>query len=95
MFDVTDDIHICDILICLWFVIKNAVYLLLQVFQDVFMHFVWGITVLKQTVRFFKVPFWKVFHAFITDYMNYALAKSEVPNIYIVGGVGFVGVLLE
>ena len=27
--------------------------------------------------------------SFITDVINYTLAKSEVPNMYIVGGVGF------
>ena len=27
--------------------------------------------------------------SFITDYINYTLAKSLVPNMYIVRGVGF------
>ena len=27
--------------------------------------------------------------SFITDYINYSLAKREVPNIYIEGGVGY------
>ena len=31
----------------------------------------------------------KVIGTFITDYINYTLAKSEVPNMSIVGGVGF------
>ena len=26
---------------------------------------------------------------FITDYINYTLAKSEMPNMYFVGEVGF------
>ena len=30
-----------------------------------------------------------MFGSFIIDYINYTLAKSKVPNMYIVGGVGF------
>ena len=32
---------------------------------------------------------WKTVGTFITDYINYTLAKSEVPNMYIVERVGF------
>ena len=31
----------------------------------------------------------KALGTFITDYINYTLAESEVPNMYIEGGVGF------
>ena len=31
----------------------------------------------------------KALGSFITDYINNTLAKSEVPNMYIVGGVSF------
>ena len=35
------------------------------------------------------MKFEKMVGYFITDYINYTLAISEVPYMYIVGGVGF------
>ena len=32
---------------------------------------------------------WKSGAEIITDYISYTLAKSKVPNMYIVGEVGF------
>ena len=32
-----------------------------------------------------KIKFEKVFDTFITDYINYKIAKREVPNMYIAG----------
>ena len=39
--------------------------------------------------KYKKIKVEKSLGTSITGYLNYTLTKSEVPNMYIVGGVGF------
>ena len=40
------------------------------------------------SIKINKYKFEKAIGTFITDYINYSLAKSGAPNMYIVGRVG-------